>query len=286
MVKLLATTALAMTLLLDASSAATQRWRTGTAVDLSSGELIYKAFHHETLADGRVLLDKVRYVDPKGSALAAKRTDFSRSSMTPEFQLINARTGHREGLKLDDAGGFHVSFKRSEKHEAKSLLLQGPNNALADAGFDRFIEDNWDRLVAGEVLIRDFLIPSELDFFSFQIKTVPAADPQAHVHFVMEAENFLIRLLTPSITVRYDRLTRRLLRYDGPSNLRDEEGSNYLVKIEFEYGDPAALEKGAAESDISATFDDRSTNETSQRYSGGNGYKVKQNSAPKSRYWM
>ena len=48
---------LVLALLWETSAAASQRWRTGTAVDLSSGELIYRAFHRETLADGHVVLN-------------------------------------------------------------------------------------------------------------------------------------------------------------------------------------------------------------------------------------
>ena len=235
---------LVASILLSPVAAAEERWRTGTAYDLSTGQLLYREYHLETLVAGKIAQDDVRYVHADGQALAAKRVDFGHRAQTPEFELVDVRTGHREGLRLNERGEYVVTFRRSDQGAPRSQTLQNTDRALADAGFDRFIETSWDQLVAGEALVRQFLVPSELTFFEFRIRQLRTDDDDTNVTFVMEANNLLLRMLTPAISVQYDGVTRRLLRYEGPSNIRDPNGLNYQVRIDFEYGPPAILGEG------------------------------------------
>ena len=105
----------------------------------------------------------------------------------------------------------------------------------SDAGFDRFIEEHWDELVAGTTFVRRFLVPSRLDFMDFRIRLDAPRETEGAVGFVLELDSVLLRLLVPPIIAIYDTTSRRLLRYEGLSNLHDEGGDNHRVRIDFEY---------------------------------------------------
>ena len=70
--------------------------------------------------------------------------------------------------------------------------------------------------------------------FSVAFKIRPDDAPGASVGDVLlEVDNFLLKLVVPAIKASYDPKTRRLVRYVGTSNVRDEQGKNFDVRIEF-----------------------------------------------------
>lgn len=220
------------------------RERIGHAYDRTSGALLYKESHRETYADGELIADTVRYIDPQGRTIGYKHVDFSQDPFVPEFQLDNNRTGHVEGLSRIAADSLQVRFREHANRELVQQQIPLPRDAIADAGFDRFIESQWDNLIGGETLVRKFLVPSRLEFMQWRIRRDDVSQQEARasdasdsrvVRFALEIDSAFLRLVVPPILVIYDRDTRRLMRYEGLSNLRDESGENHSVRIEFKY---------------------------------------------------
>jgi hypothetical protein len=220
------------------------RERIGRAYDRTSGVLLYKERHRETYAGGELIAAKVRYIDPQGRTIGSKRVDFSQDPFVPEFQLDNSRTGHVEGLTRIAADSLQVRFREHANRELLQQQISLPRDAIADAGFDRFIESQWENLIDGKTLVRNFLVPSRLEFMEWRIRRKDDVDQDAQtgdendtdtVRFALEIDSAFLRLVVPAIVVIYDRDTRRLMRYEGLSNLRDDSGENHSVRIEFEY---------------------------------------------------
>lgn len=228
-------------------TAATQtKTRIGYAYDLDTRAPLYREVHTETW-DGEILLrDEVRYVSPAGETLAEKQVDYRASSLLPDFTLDNRVSGHREqAVKFADS--YHIDFVARRGAAAKTAVVALPPTGVADAGFDRFIVAQWDKLIAGATLTTPFLIPSRLSFFTFRIyqrevKTGPAAsgDGSGHGHshgkirtIAVEPNNFVLRALTDGLTLDYEYDAPRLIRFVGPSNMRDNNGDNYRVLIHF-----------------------------------------------------
>ncbi len=119
----------------------------------------------------------------------------------------------------------------SDSHDFNEQELRPPEDAIIDGGFDRFIEANWSRLLQGEVFERPFLVPAFQKFLDFRIYLERAGN--ADVIFVMEPASLLVRLVGGGIVVTYDRDSAALKRYEGISNIRDPDGKNYEVRVEF-----------------------------------------------------
>ncbi|MDX1512790.1 MAG: hypothetical protein R3174_03510, partial [Gammaproteobacteria bacterium] len=181
--------------------------------------------------------------------------DFRGNERAPEFLLRNVLTGHAEGARLAPAG-LEVSFRERHGMPPKQELLTVPDGAIVDAGFDRFIESNWEALVRGDTLVRPFLVPSRLQFMDFRIRRVEVQGGREGVVFRLSIDSLLLGLVAPDITVVYDTSTRTLVEYVGVSNMRDAEGNNQDVRIRF--GDrrnlTAALE-GSAGAGVSSRSD-------------------------------
>ncbi len=229
----------------------------GTAFDLDNGNVRYIESHYVKL-DGDQAADRlVLYRCTDGQAFARKRvTTRGASAWLPSFEMYDERIRYREGLtELDNA--LTVFYQTDDENE--KAALQAPSDLVADAGFDRFVVDNWDKLAAGETLRFNFLVPSRLDFLSFKVRKLESFSIDGRKAMVFRLGlTGLLGLIVSGIDVAYDAQTRLLLRFSGLSNVRDEDGDNYVVRIDFPPDDrqmgtsPMAFDAAAEETLVSA----------------------------------
>ncbi len=203
----------------------------GYAEDAKSGELIYVEEHEQIVTNGVTVSQVIRYRDTEGQVFAQKDLDFRPNPRRPLFQLEDKLRAYREGLRATEAGLEVFCFEQGEER----AKLVDNTDFVADAGFDRIIETDWDTLVTGKAVKFDFLVPAEEGTFKFRLKksdelTYLGKDA---VEFTMAPANGFLRLIVDPIRVVYDVEERALLSYRGISNLRDAELENYDVMIRF-----------------------------------------------------
>lgn len=207
----------------------------GTAVDAKSGQFLYRESHFVALEGDAVRERLVLYRCQDGAPFARKRVaSVLDTPWLPEFDMVDARLDYREGL---DASGSvpEVYFKAVGKDETKrSEIRKPPSDLVGDAGFDRFVQDHWDRLLAGESLRLNFLVPSRLEYLGFRVKRLRADQFQGRPTEVFRlALGGFIGLFVSGIDVHYDAEQRLLMRFEGLSNVRGLNGDNYVARIEF-----------------------------------------------------
>ena len=218
--------------------------RVGYAYDKQTGAFLYSETHREVQEDGRVVTNTVSYRDDAGKVFAEKHIDFQRSLTMPDFHLVNAENGHVEGARGADEQ-LNVHFRQFSDSDVRSASVETPQNGIIDAGFDRFIELHWDSLVAGDVIEREFLIPSQLDFYTFEVERAKTESLDDFA-FELRIKSMFLQVFVQPVLVHYDSRTRSLLRYEGISNIRDREGENFDVRIEFPGPTRVRAEAGAA----------------------------------------
>ena len=229
------------------AQAAGWREEIGLAADLDSGQPLYREQHlMRSASDGRLLERVVLYRCTDGTPFARKRVDYRGAPKAPAFQFEDARSGFREGVLRGD-GGASVFVQRPGGERQQAPL---PGGALvADAGFDQWVRAQWPRLTAGERVPMAFLVPSRLTSYDFKVYEVGDEG---------DARRFRLRLggllgwIAPHIDVVYSEADRRLLRFEGLSNLRDDAGDDPL-KVRIDFPEPPrakpadAVERVAAE---------------------------------------
>lgn len=226
-------------------AAAALQFQQALARDPDDGALIYTEDHLLRRDDGALSQRLVVYRCTDGTAFARKRVDYRGAPLAPAFQFEDARLGYREGLRAGTNGGGRELWVRPSPDEPERSAALAPAEALVvDAGFDEFVRRRWDALLTGKPVPLRFAVPSRLDTYDFTVRrrgsTELAGEP---------AEVFRLRLggllgwLAPHIDVAYGRDSRRLLRFEGLSNLRDDAGEDPLqARIDFpEPARPAAL---------------------------------------------
>jgi hypothetical protein len=184
---------------------------------------------------------------------ARKRVDHAADALKPDFEMFDARLDYTEGLQ-NDAGDDLVYVQKGASAGRKSERLALTEQAVADAGFDEFVRQNWEELQSGKKLPLDFLVPSRLAVYSFKVQ-------KTHTHEVDGESASVFRLglsgvlgwFVSGIDVTYRDSDRQLLQFEGLSNVRDPLGDNYVARIVFpdadrsESADPQAFEAASSE---------------------------------------
>lgn len=204
---------------------------TAWARDPADNRLLYQEQHGLRLDnDGRLLERRVLYRCADGTAFARKRVDYRPDAEAPDFALDDARSGYREGLRRRD--GRREAFVQYPGAAERSAWLDA-GAMVADAGFDRWARARWERLSTGERLGLRFLVPSRLAAYEFSVQALPVTPTAGEYRFRLRLGGWL-GWLAPYIDVAYAASDRRLLRFEGLSNLRDDRGNRPLrVRIDF-----------------------------------------------------
>lgn len=208
------------------------RYEEGIARDPSSASELYREQHWIRSDGPRPVERVVLYRCPDGTAFGRKRIDYRDSATAPAFAFDDRRSGYREGLR--QGAKPTLFFRANAGASERSALLDG-QTLVADAGFDEFIRQQWTPLIAGKALPLAFAVPSRLRSMEFSVSRAGTAMIAGEKAWVFRLKlGGLLGLVAPSIDVSYGQLSRRLLRFEGLSNLRDNAGANpLLARIDF-----------------------------------------------------
>jgi len=209
------------------------RFEEGVARDPTNQRGLYKEQHWVRFNELLPIERLVIYRCMDGTAFARKRVNYQPSAQAPAFEFVDARKGFVEGLRYKQnkaALWFRPPGKAAEKNAF--LVVK---NLVADAGFNEFIKLNWPSLRTGKSLPLHFAVPTRLQAYKFNLKQigesqfagVPAVTYQLKIAG-------LLSLIADPIEVTYDKSSRRLLRFQGLSNLRDDAGAfDLMAQIDF-----------------------------------------------------
>lgn len=194
----------------------------GLAYEKKNGKLLYRESHW--LQDGqRVVL----YRCPDGRPFARKKV--LGASAAPDFELVDARDGYREGVRTR-AGVREVYSRDAAGVAEKSKVLPYTGNQVIDAGFDAYVRQQWDALASPDKQRIAFLVPSRLQDMDFKLSPLAGNATSRRYGLALDA---WYGGIVPSLTVTYATTDRRLLRFEGIGNIRTAAGKYPTVRIEF-----------------------------------------------------
>jgi hypothetical protein len=206
----------------------------GDAYALKGGSLVYREQHFLRAENGQTAERVVLYSCPKGGVFARKLMRVRSGNFTPEFELDDARLSYREGLRRDASGVLTTFYKERAAAPEDSAPIKSEYVLVADAGFDQFVRQNWNSLIAGNSATFAFVVPSRLSAIRFNLNHVASESYAGE-----EVESFRLKLsgilgwIISGLDISYAKKDRVLMRFSGLSNVRDTAGENYKVRIEF-----------------------------------------------------
>lgn len=216
----------------------------GEAVSIETGEHVYTERHQvQRTNSGQFLTSRVDYISAEGGVLAEKTLNFSQNVIAPKLRFSDKQNGLTYVSRMVDDELELVVEPQAVSDSAGStiaLSIEDEQTIVVDAGFDQYLNMEWDRLLAGEVLGFEFLALSRGKLVRFELSLVSLSDTRAK--FSIRPSSWLVNLLMDPIYLEYALDSRRLLRYQGLSNIPNpNEDENYRVVIDYVYGDDALV---------------------------------------------
>lgn len=211
----------------------------GTAYDLRSEKPLYSEAH---CAGDSSLEREVIYRDTGERLLAHKTLDYRTGQATPSYVQRNFYAGESVGVALLEDTLEMTIGDLNGVGETFSVQIESEQPLVIDAGFDAFIRENWDALIADQRLRFEFPFAAREDLFALRISASPCSyDTATDQCFRLELDNWLLRALLDPIELGYDASLKRLARYRGLSNIGDSTGEGQVVDIRYRYEDLPAV---------------------------------------------
>lgn len=198
----------------------------------TAGTVIYREVHWQRGAgDGSERW--VQYLCPGGEPFARKQMRVSGPVQAPGYRLEDRRSGQAASVEVTGSG-VQLSWKEYAQAKTRIQRLPLPPDAVIDAGFDAAVRSHWRRLMQGERLGLQFLVPGRQRYYPVQVQRIGAVRWQG-----MPAQSIEVQLdawygaIAPRLSLVYADADRRLLEFRGTSNLRDTRGDYPQVTVRF-----------------------------------------------------
>lgn len=238
---ILVVTTLATALTLASPASAKLHGYVGEA-HASDGTLLYEEHHLVRGEIGRPEGRLVVYRCPDGAAFGRKQVDYGDPLFAPSFSMEDVRFGYAEGFQREgNAGSAFVKAGASASRETEAI--KAGKSLVVDAGFDEFVRAQWDALQKNEAVTLQFLVPSRLAAYKFKLSKVREetlfGEPASVYQLALSG---LFGWFADEIEVSYRNSDRRLMGFEGLTNIRETLDSNIVAKISFppERDEPAA----------------------------------------------
>jgi hypothetical protein len=203
----------------------------GKAVN-SKGTLEYVEYHTVTLKNGKVSESQTIYYDENNKKIGDLTSEYAFGPQFGSYNFRDIRAQYQDGAKVSK-DRILLFRKQSPEDEIEEEYLAKEKDQIVGQGFHQFIVHNLERIAQGEVFHIRLILPSRLDQYEFRIRKRKVKGDSLYIR--LEIDNWLLRLFAPHIDVEYDQKNRRLLRYEGISNLEDNSGKHKKVTITYSY---------------------------------------------------
>ncbi len=185
----------------------------GEATDPDTGNTLYLE-HYYCSEDA--LQCSVFYLRPNREVIASKELDYASNPKAPALTFRDYR--------LD-----------------REIIIQNPDtNAVVDAGFDNFVRLQWQDLAGGEEVKFPFRLVDRKDPIKMRASKTEGCE-DGKLCLEIELDSWLLGNFVDPIQLTYEEGSQRLLRFQGISNLKNDQGRSQTVEIRYRY-----LEEGGA----------------------------------------
>lgn len=206
------------------------------ALAMVKGHLVYIEKHQVTFdAMQKPVSAKTEYIDPLQTVIATMETQFKNSISAPDHVFKDMRSEHIHGIRYtkkntvlyySDKGAGEKSKKFPREFDRKYLAVGGQ-------GLFYYLRENFLEVQNSKKIRLKFLIPGRLDVYDFELELKSQKDGVAHIE--LHIKNWILRIFAPKLDVYYDIDKKRLVSYEGLSNITDEKGHTQVVKITYKY---------------------------------------------------
>jgi hypothetical protein len=202
--------------------------------EVDRSKLEYMEEHSLKMKEGMIFKSETRYLNKDGKLIASLNCDYSKDYSLPDFVFTDERTGYWERVEVNK-DKINIKFKESLNSEVEQETLERESGMSGSQGLNQFIVTKLPELKKGESVKTDFLIPSR--FTSVGMNVSADKIDGDNVKVKISLSSVILNIFAPKMVVTYNEKTGRLLRYEGKSNIKSEDGDLLDVIIKYDYHD-------------------------------------------------
>jgi hypothetical protein len=209
----------------------------GSAYNLENNQLVYRELYTALDENKSVTVD---YVSPQGDVFASKTLVYQGESFQPTFELVDKRDNEYTAAQFQ---GARLVLSHGKNTTVNEKVIFDNARLVIDAGFDAYIQLNWDQLIAGKRLKFEFALPPRLRTIQLEVRKIKASESPINdkdsgsdwVYFRIAPAKAFISFFSDPIYLAYNPNGKYLMRFYGRSNLDNDAGEPVDVRIEYEY---------------------------------------------------
>lgn len=205
----------------------------GTGYKPGTQEVLFYEYHNFILDDDGYIVNRyVEYHLPDHTLKSVKRLDYSKAApWTPSFTYDDQEVGYQVGVEVTATSAR--LYRYSEKTSLEEITLPLSTNTVVDAGFDAFIQQAWAKLEQDQEVSFEVFAPLKLDSYQFSLKMNNQSEGTCYLQMALDW--WPVDLFISPVKLEYDCATRRILRYQGITNLRDRNHDQYTADIHYQW---------------------------------------------------
>ncbi len=209
----------------------------GTAYNLKTGKVVYRELFTGLDANNEV---HVNYARSEGVIFARKKLNYNTEVFQPGMEFNDERDDEQVSASFD---GGRLLLTHKFKGDSQTKTFYETSKLIIDAGIDAFIQQQWAKITAGKKVEFDVADARHLGIEKFVIKEIDSsASPLAYKgagekwkYFRVDTANKLASIFVDPIYYAYEPDGKYLMRYQGRSNIDNDSGEAWDVRIEYEY---------------------------------------------------
>lgn len=203
------------------------------------GELVYIENHLITM-NAQGLVDKVTttYNRPSEDRPFAKLESwFDRGYQTiPRTRFQDFRNQTEEVVTFENNGQtLVITHKDLNRDRSRSQRTKVTENMVHGQGYHNLIVRDFSEFEQNPTRTLDFVVPSRQTSYRFGLTYLGVDSESSLASFRLDISNWFLRLFADKIIVRYDPETKRLMSYEGLTNIQSDQGENQSLTITMIY---------------------------------------------------
>lgn len=200
-----------------------------------NGQLVYTEKHQANLnPEGFYEFLKTDYVDSKDVLFAQITSDFKKNKFIPDSEFFDYRNSKKVVTLLNETGKT-LLISENLKSKTKNAKLELMANSVLSQGFHNYILANFELIKNNKQEIY-FIVTEKNDQYRFTISPVKKTEIEDDKLIIeIRPSTFFLKSLLPPLKLIYEIKTKRLLSFQGLTNIEDPDGDSYNAIIEYSY---------------------------------------------------
>jgi hypothetical protein len=203
------------------------------AIARYEGRVVYLERHTVVYDDQTIIKSLTEYQDAHGKPFGSLRSDFTHSLAAPEYIFRDNRQHSLQGQRWANQKLEVFSQERKQARVVKKDLIKTPEVMIGGEGLIYYIGAHLKELIGSDGMDFKFVIPGRLSAFDFFIK--PLEHNATEAAFEVKMKSWLMGLFGPRLKLIYDLQKKRVISFEGLSNVRNSDGSMMSVDVQYVY---------------------------------------------------